>query len=286
MPSISRLLQARWPRITLDVTFCLGFGVLFALMVTHGESSTFTLSGQSVELGLSEGAQRQGLYRGAERVGTVLWSVKRQDPGWLVTHAIALGDDPEARRPDNGANPATARTTLQLRDDLSLARIRLEADLSQLGKLSSLSLPALPGLGRLGELRISLQGDCAMETGDCQLVGAVGSHPINHLVSAGRGPVVTSAIYPLLARGSLGGTAEVRIFDPMTLSQRVVKFKVEGRERLRLRTGQTFETLRVHRDLEGIGTRVWIDGEGRVLKEQLPLGLTAEHEAWLERAEK
>jgi hypothetical protein len=280
LPSISRLIQARWPRITLDVAFCLGFVVLFMLMVTHGSSSTFALSGQAVELSLSEGAQRQGLFRGTDRIGTVVWSIKRREPGWLVTHSIELGRDRAARRSGATNVNVTARTKLTLRGDLSLSRLSLDADLSQLGKLSGLSFPALPGIGRLDELRIRLQGDCAMETGDCHLVGAVGSHALNHVVTAGRGPVVTSAIYPLLARGSLGGTAEVRIFDPMTLSQRVVKFKVEGRERLRLKTGKAFDTLRVHRDLEGLGTRVWIDDKGRVLKEELPLGLTAEHEAW------
>ena len=277
-----RLLRARWPRTVLDVGACGGFAVLFVLMVSGAGPAGRSLSAGAVELNLRPGGQRQGLYRGANRIATLSWRVRRQGTGWTVTHAITPGG--ASIRSTGGADAASpsVRIRLGLRRDLSLESLQLSADLSRLSRLSGLPRLPISAAAELKELRVSLGGDCNMETGDCKLRGAVGSHRVDHVVSAGRGPVLTSTIYPLLARGSLGGTAEVRIFDPMTLRQRVVTFTVEGRERVRLRSGVTLDAVRVHRDLEGLATRVWIDDHGRVLREELPLGLVVEHEAWVE----
>jgi len=93
--------------------------------------------------------------------------------------------------------------------------------------------------------------------------------------------VLTGTIYPLLARGSLGRKAEVTIFDPLSLRQHVVAFRIEGRERLQPPGGGgPVEAIRVARDLAGLTTRVWIDGDGKVLREEMPLGFTLEHESW------
>lgn len=262
---VARLLWARWPRIALDVGWCAAFAVLLTLVLLEPSP----VAGRaSVELALAEGGQRQALYRGERRIGTVVWSARRRPRGWRVEHSFLLDKE------------QAARTVLELRRDLSLSRLELEADVARVARISGgMTSMLLAGLKDLD--RIAVQGDCSLETGDCHLLGKVGRHVIDHHVTAGRGPVVTSAIYPLLARGSLGGTAELRIFDPLSLGQRLVTFTVEGREELQLHSGR-FDALRVVRDLDGLVTRVWIDGQGRVMKEELPLGMVAEHEAWQE----
>jgi hypothetical protein len=172
-----------------------------------------------------------------------------------------------------------ARTRLVLRADLSLARLDLEADLRVLARVSRTSAWIAGQLDDLQE--ISVSGRCSVETGACELSGSVGKHAVDTTVHAGRGPVVTSAIFPLLARGTLGREAEIAVFNPITLSQRHVRFTVEGEELLELPVG-TFQAIRIQRDLdaEGMSSRVWVDAQGRVLKEELPLGFVAVHESW------
>jgi len=265
-PSVSlRVLAARWPRVLLDVGWCLAFGVLLALVLLRAPSGAFLGASGEVKLVLVEGVQRQILLKDGRELGTVVSRVERHNQGWRVSHRFILdGQD-------------AGRTVLDLRADLSLDALELDVDMERMGQLSG--LPQVVRAGLRGLKQVKLRGKCSVETGDCQVRGKLGPHPLQQSVSAGRGPVVTAAIYPLLAQGSLGGRAEVRIFDPLSLSQRLVTFQVEGRERLRLRSG-TYDTIRVLRDLEGLATRVWIDRRGRVIKEQLPLGVVVEHEAW------
>jgi len=268
--SIHRLLSARWPRVALDLGWYLSFGVFFTLLLLRAPSGAISGGiGGAVKLSLVEGVQRQALYRDGQRLGLIFCRVEQRARGWRVLHRFVLGQH------------EAGQTRIDLRRDLSLDRLSLDLDMTRMGQLSG-----LPGVLRAGlrELRrIRVDGRCSAETGDCEVRGKVGPHELQQTISAGRGPVVTSAIYPLLAQGSLGRRVEVRIFDPLSLGQRLVTFQVEGRERLRLHSG-TFEAIRISRDLEALTSRVWIDAQGRVLKEELPLGMVVEHEAWTESA--
>lgn len=226
----------------------------------------------ALPLDLRPGEQRQGLYRHGERLGTVTFAVRRADKGWRVRHRFELGA---------GSTQRAADVAMQLRADLSLARVRIEADLEVLAQLVGLPPLVLRELGAGGAAQLRLQGDCVSETGVCQLVGAIGRRQLNLPITAGRGPVLTGTIYPLLARGSLGRKAEVTIFDPLSLRQHVVAFRIEGREQLRpAGGGPSVEAIRVVRDLAGLTTHVWIDDSGKVLREEMPLGFTLEHESW------
>jgi hypothetical protein len=261
----------------------------------------------SLPLDLRPGEQRQGLYRHGVRLGTVTFTVRRAGKSWRVHHRFELG---------TGSAQRAAEVAMQLRADLSLARVRVDADLEVLAQLAGLPPLVLRELGSGGAARLRLQGDCVSETGVCQLVGALGRRQLSFPVTAGRGPVIMDTIYPLLARGSLGRKAEVTVFDPLSLRQHVVAFRIEGRERLRpagdgasvsgaarkspgplppsgvnplgppvgvnpLGPGiAEVEAIRVTRDLAGLTTRVWIDDSGKVLREEMPLGFTLEHESW------
>lgn len=268
---LTRALAARWPRAALDLAWCAAFAGLLAAMLLRATSDPFS-GGSRVELALVESAQRQGLYKDGRRVGSVVWEARRRGKGWTVRHQFSI--EPRS----GGEEQNAARSVLRLRRDLSLSGLALDADLHRLAQLSGSAGLLLAGLKDLA--RVTVRGECSLETGECLLDGKIGGREVSQSVTAGRGPVVTSAIYPLLARGSLGKKAELRIFDPLSLTQRVVEFRIEGRERLRLHSG-SFDTVRVGRDLEGLVTHVWIDNEGRVLKEELPMGLVVEHEAWI-----
>lgn len=261
--SARRLLTSRRLRLALDLGWCAAFAATLALLLLRTSSAEVGDTGVLLEL--QPGTQRQAIYRKGSRLGTITTQLRRRDPGWRIINRYHIGEG------------QAARIQLDLRRDLSLDALAFEADVARLGRLSGLG-ELLPGaLRELG--RISLRGQCRLETGDCPVSGSLGRRRIDLVLSAGRGPVVTTAVYPLLARGTLGQTAEVGVFDPLSLRRRVIQFTVEGREQLELRSG-THTALRVVRDLEGMVTRVWLDEQGRVLREQLPMGFTIEHESW------
>lgn len=255
-------------RVASDLCWCLAFGVTVALILMQPSGATST--DQGVRLDLVQGTQTHGIYRKGIRVGSITWEVQRSGKQWQLDHLFQI------------KGTRAARIRQWLRADLSLARLSLAADISRLEGLTSHSGFLVRHLREFHQ--IQLQGDCAIETGMCLVAGKVGKHPVQFSVTAGRGPVDTSAIYRLLARGSLGREAEVSIFDPLSLRQRVVSFRIEGQQTLELRSG-TFSAIRIRRDLEGLNTRVWIDRQGRVLKEELPLGFMLEHESWSEEVD-
>jgi len=257
-------------RSLLDLLWIAAFAAIVLWMQLRPSAAR---SGDAtLPLDLQPGEQRQGLYRNGQRLGTVTFAVRRWDKGWRVRHRFELG---------GGQTQRAADVSMQLRADLSLAHLRLEADLEVIAQLVGLPPLVMRELGAGGTPTLRLQGDCVSETGVCQLLGALGRRQLTLPITAGRGPVLTGTIYPLLARGSLGRKAEVTIFDPLSLRQHVVAFQIEGDEQLRpLHGGPTVEAIRVSRDLSGIATRVWIDRRGTVLREEMPLGFTLEHESW------
>ncbi len=267
MSRARQLLRASSPlRRVTDVGWLLAFAASFiALALRTGVASSGGPDGDLLHM--MEGNQRMGLYMGERRLGTVLNRVKRERSGWRVSTRFKVGQT------------EVVDTQLTLHPDLSLAALRVDADIRRilkLGGVAALLLGRLDGVGR-----IKVRGSCAIETGVCQVMGELMGKKVNLPVTAGRGPVLTSAIYPLLARGSLGREAELGIFDPLTLGRRILNFRVVGDERLVLRSGAEMDAVRVDRDLEGISSSVWIDRDGRVLREDLPIGLRMEHEAFL-----
>lgn len=251
-------------RIAFDLFWGLGFVASFVAIILSTRDAR-SLDG-AIQLELTPGIQRQGIYRRGSRAGTVVHEVHREAKGWRVERRFEL------------ATGRAAEIKLRLRSDLSLDHLALEANLAQIGDLAGLS-GLLLGNGDADAQRIRLAGSCSLESGSCRLQGRVGGRLVSLPVAAGRGPVVESAIFPLLARGSLGKTLEVMVFDPLAMQQRMVVYRVEGRERLALRSGPR-DALRVSCELSGLTTRVWLDERGMVLREELPLGFVLEHESW------
>jgi hypothetical protein len=253
-------------RIGFDLFWATSFVACFVAIALSSRDAR-SLDG-AIRLELTPGVQTQGVYRQGRRVGSVIQEVRREAKGWRVERRFELS----AGR--------AAEIRLRLRGDLSLDRIELEADLARIGDLAGLS-GLLLGKGQAEARRIHLAGSCDLESGSCRLRGQLGGRSLTLPVAAGRGPVVESAIFPLLARGSLGKTLEVMVFDPLAMQQRMVVYRVEGRESVSLRIGRR-PAIRVSCELAGLTTRVWLDERGMVLREELPLGFVIEHESWSE----
>jgi hypothetical protein len=220
---------------------------------------------QGLLLELRPGVQQQLLFRRGKEIGQVQVATRREGKGWIVERRVFIDDE------------RALQVRQELRGDLSLARLSLAADLDRLATVAGLPLTLLRELGGAGTLTVA--GPCKLETGSCQLEGRLGSRVLRFPIFPGRGPVLTEAVYPLLARGRLGRTLELSLFDPLSLQPRRVTLRVLGSEILQLPGGPR-RALHVRTDLEGVGTDLWLDPDGMPLREELPLGLRADHEWW------
>lgn len=254
--------RSRW---VLDLLWVGGFVAVVVTMVL--EARAFRPFESAVNLALIEGTQHRGIYREGVKLGEVVHRVERQPSGWRVSEAFALG----------GSQVGEVR--LQLRRDLSLRGLTADVDLTQLQGISGSSAAMFRLLGDVGRLRV--RGDCHASTGSCLIAGEIGSRRISHALNVGRGPVLPSAIYPLLARGVLGRQVELSLLDPMTLQRRSVTFTLVGRRTLSL-GGQQHDAILLRQSFAGLESQIWLDRRGRVLKEELPLGLWIQHESWSE----
>jgi hypothetical protein len=88
-------------------------------------------------------------------------------------------------------------------------------------------------------------------------------------------PYVLAALKPYVATQQLEPKKEYRFwtFDPATLSQQVTTITIEAREHIRI--GERSEpAMRVRQQFKGISVVSWLDGQGRMLKEESPAGLS------------
>lgn len=256
--------RARW-RLCLDLFWVAAFAASLTWLLVSAPHGQTTQPQDGMLLELHPGVQQQALFRHARRVGSVRVLTRRQGPGWLLERRIRVGAK------------EVALIEQELRADLSLSRLALKASLDELGALGGLPAPLLRELGPVGTL--SLAGGCRVETGSCVLVGKVGRRPMHFPIFPGRGPVLTAAVYPLLARGRLGNSVELSLFDPLALRSRRVTLRIVGGETLEL-AGKRHDAVHVHTDVDGLGSELWLDKDGMPLREELPLGFRADHETW------
>jgi hypothetical protein len=88
-------------------------------------------------------------------------------------------------------------------------------------------------------------------------------------------PYVLAALKPYIATQQLEPQKEYRFwtFDPATLSQQVTTIVIEAREHIRIGE-RTEPAMRVRQQFKGISVVSWLDGRGRILKEESPAGLS------------
>jgi hypothetical protein len=269
-PRWYRWLAADAPlRGVLDLAWGLVFvGVMVALWA--GSSSRAPLQA-GIELALVTGQQRFGIFRGTQRLGGVDEQVRRTATGWRLVQRFSGAGGGANAGPDLGT------VALELRRDLSLARIDVAVDVARLTRLAgSLVAGVLPPLP-LGLERLTVRGDCDGASGYCALAGRVLGHRFDQAVRVGRGPVLPSAIYPLLVRGVLGQEVELGLFDPLTLSRRVITYRLLGRRTVAI-GGRRIEAMRVQQDLAGLRQELWLDARGRLLREEWPLQVYLQQE--------
>jgi len=89
-----------------------------------------------------------------------------------------------------------------------------------------------------------------------------------------RAPVISNALkYSLMKAGLRPGAVYERIiFDPMTMSNRTATIEVLDREPVSV-AGQEHDCYRMRITYMGVTMTVWIDGQGRTVKEESPTGM-------------
>jgi hypothetical protein len=115
---------------------------------------------------------------------------------------------------------------------------------------------------------------------------AQGDEMALHLASTGQTEAqrltVKGPLYmPLTARSRLaaaglatGRKVTLEVFDPSAMSGHPMELVVEGREPLSL-DGKTRDAWLVRESFRGMTSRVWLDDDGRTLREEGPMGLVA-----------
>jgi Transglutaminase-like superfamily len=190
-----------------------------------------------------------GVYLQDRKIGYTHHHLRRTDGGYefserSVLKIAVLG------------SPQTVRTVAhgQMTAELALKKFSLSLD----GGVASMNVA-----GEVDQGGLALR----MTTG--------GQEQKQHLDT--KGPLYM----PLTARSRLaamgleaGRSLKVEAFDPSAMAGHPIELVVEGRAALEL-GGEKRDAWLVHESFRGLQSRVWLDDEGRVLKEEGPMGLVA-----------
>jgi hypothetical protein len=184
-----------------------------------------------------------------------------------------------------------ATLDIPAQDTVQRALVRTRARLDAALQLTSFHFSLESGIGRfevVGEAR----ADSLL---DVRLVA--GGAPERSVIPFGRDVILPVALPLRLAAGGelqVGRSLRVQVFDPATLSLRVVAVSVVGRDTLIVPdsvdlaaagewvvvTTDTVSVWRVEERMGGVTLTSWIDGEGRLVRSESPLGFTIERTAY------
>lgn len=121
-------------------------------------------------------------------------------------------------------------------------------------------------------VRFKARGEFA--GGRLQLEVDSGGHRSKRDLPLSQPPYLLAALKPYIVTQNLEPGKEhlFPTFDPSTLSQQITTVTVEGRERIQI--GDKMEpALRIRQRFKGISVLSWVDGKGKTLKEETPMGL-------------
>lgn len=251
-------------RLLFDLLWIIGFLItLFFLLFASETKRGFN---GKVNLNIESYRQKRSILFKGQEVGYITTEVKKETNEYEIKHRLYL----------LGQKENLIRVKIQLRSDLSLKNIFLVADPDHLGRFSLLAKPLLASLN-VGKSRLSVH--CRIETAKCNVSGHVGKRRIDENFMVGRGPVIPEALLPLLARGTLGKRAELVVFDPLSLSRKVILYERTKEETISIK-GKDYLSLKIKQGVEGLQSHLWIDDRGRILKEEIAMGIEIVHSAW------
>ncbi len=245
-PGLSML--TRLARIALLV---LWVGLMFALLRAP-EDSPPTRTQLPIQVSGSAREGWMGLYLNQRKVGYSHFESTPIEGGYQIVDRSVL----RLRMLERDQTIFTQSTAETAADhSLKSFRVRLQSDIG----------------------RFQLRGEVA---GDELLVDLnIGGQNDRHRFPLERPIFLPSSLRASVVGDGLqaGAMREAAIFDAAAMSAEPVVVRTRGRETLAVEGGEV-EAWRMTESFRGIETTVWIDAEGRVLREEGPLGLVAVRE--------
>ncbi|MEW6267377.1 MAG: transglutaminase-like domain-containing protein [Thermodesulfobacteriota bacterium] len=157
---------------------------------------------------------------------------------------------------------------LNLMGDIQEVRTVISAQLTK-----SFGLKAFSFFLAAGPVRYQLAGTL---TGlDLELISATGGYQNKSRIQLKEVPRLAAALIPYLTQKGLekGQRFKVPLFDPSTTAAREVVVVVEDKEKIPVE-GRLVDTLRLRQDYADIQVFAWVDGQGRIVKQDGLLGFS------------
>lgn len=235
-------------RIALRTTVLIAWAVVMAALVQRTHRSLDVLPAPSSPLPREASEEWQGIYSGEKKIG---YAVTRRAP-------TAAGFTIE--------NDALVRLTML--GEPRVIRTHVTADTDP-----NLRLNAFGFRLRSGPVEFTARGNVKGETLDVSLDSG-GGRTRSFAVPLS-GPIVLPQTLPtLLARETIepGRTFRYSLFDPLSGEPAPIVLTVGAEETIEI-GGKRQPALLVTEEFRGSRFRLWVDREGRLLREEGPLGL-------------
>ncbi len=230
-----------------------GFAAVMAAMFWPADRAALLAVTEKDSQGLFTSEEEwHGLYFGERRIGHGMTRLREEGGRLHVEQGLHLRllIAGQARRIDN-------RLRLTLAPDLGLQELDFEAEVSGMG---------LSARGRL-------------ENGRLVAAVALGPESLRFEYPVPARLVLEPLLLRRLAREDLSAGRRYRteVFDPRSLAQQEIEIEVVALEALPGPSGLR-PAVHLRRRQSGILLDTWIDGEGRVLREESSLGLRTQRE--------
>jgi len=189
-----------------------------------------------------------GIYYQGEKIGYAAQTITPQPGGYLVQDSSLL-------RLNLLGSVQTVKTRLHMTAANDWSLKQFDFDLQS------------------DDIKFKARGEVA--GGKLRLQVESGGYRTDKELPLSQPPYLLAALKPYMATQNLELNKEQLFptFDPSTLSQQITTVTVEARELIKI-GGKVEPALRIRQRFKGVSVVSWVDGSGRTLKEESPMGFS------------
>lgn len=241
----------------VGVLFVVGWGAWLVANQFQGleleESTDIALSPEELERGWRSGVEWQGIYLKGQKVGYIKLKKWRQGQDYLVESDMTL-----------------QLTVMKARQKIQTHTV---ARMDEQMVLRDFSMQVASGVARM-DIRGQVQGSQVQLEIDS--AGSVQKQQIK----LKEPPRLEMSLKPLLLREDLkaGQRLKMTFFDPTSMGERDIWIEYVGKDTI-LVMDQEVEAHHFVQTLAGTPLKLWTNGIGEVLREELPMGLVGVRES-------
>jgi hypothetical protein len=244
----------------VGVLFVVGWGAWLVSNNLRGleleEPANVELSPEDLERGWRSGVEWQGIYLKGQKVGYIRLKKWREGKEYLVESDMTL-----------------QLTVMKTRQKIKTHTV---ASMDEQMVLRDFSMQVASGVARM-DIRGQVQGK--QVTLELDSAGSVQEQRID----LKEPPRLEMSLKPLLLREDLevGQRVKMSFFDPTSMGERDIWIEYRGKEQI-LVMDQEIEAHHFVQTLAGTPLKLWTNGIGEVLREELPMGLVGIRESGAE----